>query len=228
MSQTQTNTGNGEEDVDQQKTTPEQPYTNDKEERNIETSSGDNDPGDNTDRTPYMPAQLEITNSPPSTDRQTPRPYDSVNRSPTGSGESVSLTKETPDKSDALYLEKSPASSKEDIENAIANAEEVENNDVPYSNRSDVPESILPKRYVLLLMIFLGFAVVYSLRVNINVAIVAMVNNRTRITKSGKIAVYVSYRSYSTQALMMIVFGFTNLLCFPSLFCCFESYMRPF
>lgn len=51
---------------------------------------------------------------------------------------------------------------------------------------------ILPKRYILLLMMFLGFAVVYSLRVNINVAIVAMVNNRTRITKSGKIVVHVS------------------------------------
>lgn len=52
--------------------------------------------------------------------------------------------------------------------------------------------TILPKRYVLLLMLFLGFAIIYSLRVNINVAIVAMVNNRTRLTRSGKITVRVS------------------------------------
>lgn len=52
--------------------------------------------------------------------------------------------------------------------------------------------TILPKRYVLLLMLFLGFAIIYSLRVNINVAIVAMVNNRTRLTRSGKITVRVA------------------------------------
>ena len=36
-----------------------------------------------------------------------------------------------------------------------------------------------PKRYVLALMIFLGFSVLYALRVNLNVAIGAMCNNHT-------------------------------------------------
>ena len=38
---------------------------------------------------------------------------------------------------------------------------------------------ILPKRYVLAVMIFSGFFIMYALRVNINVAIGAMVNNHT-------------------------------------------------
>ena len=59
-------------------------------------------------------------------------------------------------------------------------------------NEEEEYQPILPKRYVLLLMIFLGFAVVYSLRVNINVAIVAMVNNRTSLTRSGQIRIHVS------------------------------------
>jgi len=36
-----------------------------------------------------------------------------------------------------------------------------------------------PKRYLLALMIFLGFCVLYALRVNLNVAIGAMCNNHT-------------------------------------------------
>ena len=36
-----------------------------------------------------------------------------------------------------------------------------------------------PKRYILALMIFLGFCVLYALRVNLNVAIGAMCNNHT-------------------------------------------------
>lgn len=36
-----------------------------------------------------------------------------------------------------------------------------------------------PKRYILALMVFLGFAVLYALRVNLNVAIGAMCNNHT-------------------------------------------------
>ena len=36
-----------------------------------------------------------------------------------------------------------------------------------------------PKRYVLALMVFLGFSVLYALRVNLNVAIGAMCNNHT-------------------------------------------------
>jgi len=36
-----------------------------------------------------------------------------------------------------------------------------------------------PKRYILALMVFLGFSVLYALRVNLNVAIGAMCNNHT-------------------------------------------------
>ena len=42
----------------------------------------------------------------------------------------------------------------------------------------------LPKRYLLLLLVFLGFVNIYGLRVNLNVALVAMVNNRT-VIKAG-------------------------------------------
>ena len=41
-----------------------------------------------------------------------------------------------------------------------------------------------PKRCVLLLMIFIGFVNIYAMRVNLNVALVAMVNNQT-IIKGG-------------------------------------------
>ena len=54
----------------------------------------------------------------------------------------------------------------------------------------------IPKRYILLFMIFLGFIVIYSMRVNLNVAIVAMVNNRTVILRSGAVRKYVSMFSY--------------------------------
>ena len=40
-----------------------------------------------------------------------------------------------------------------------------------------------PKRYVLLLMIFIGFVNIYAMRVNLNVALVAMVNNQTIIRR---------------------------------------------
>lgn len=36
----------------------------------------------------------------------------------------------------------------------------------------------VPKRYILLLMIFSGFVNIYAMRVNLNVALVAMVNNQ--------------------------------------------------
>ena len=42
----------------------------------------------------------------------------------------------------------------------------------------------IPKRYVLLFLVFLGFVNIYGLRINLNVALVAMVNNRT-YTKGG-------------------------------------------
>ena len=37
----------------------------------------------------------------------------------------------------------------------------------------------IPKRYALLFLVFLGFVNIYGLRINLNVALVAMVNNRT-------------------------------------------------
>ena len=39
----------------------------------------------------------------------------------------------------------------------------------------------VPKRYVLLFLVFLGFVNIYGLRINLNVALVAMVNNRTYV-----------------------------------------------
>ena len=44
-----------------------------------------------------------------------------------------------------------------------------------------------PKRYILLLMIFIGFVNIYAMRVNLNVALVAMVNNQTVISRGVKI-----------------------------------------
>ena len=44
-------------------------------------------------------------------------------------------------------------------------------------------KGVFPKRYVLIIMIFLGFAVQYALRVNLNVAITAMCNNHTTMEK---------------------------------------------
>lgn len=44
-----------------------------------------------------------------------------------------------------------------------------------------------PKRYILLLMIFIGFVNIYAMRVNLNVALVAMVNNQTAIRQGVKI-----------------------------------------
>lgn len=45
----------------------------------------------------------------------------------------------------------------------------------------------VPKRYILLLMIFIGFVNIYAMRVNLNVALVAMVNNQTIIRRGVKI-----------------------------------------
>ncbi len=60
-------------------------------------------------------------------------------------------------------------------------------------NISDDEEQVLiPKRHVLLLMIFLGFINIYAMRVNLNVAIVAMVNNKTVILTNGLVKKYVS------------------------------------
>ena len=44
----------------------------------------------------------------------------------------------------------------------------------------------VPKRYILLLMTFIGFVNIYAMRVNLNVALVAMVNNQTIIRQGVK------------------------------------------
>ena len=45
----------------------------------------------------------------------------------------------------------------------------------------------VPKRYIMLLMIFVGFVNIYAMRVNLNVALVGMVNNQTIIQGGVKI-----------------------------------------
>eukprot|EP00794_Sanderia_malayensis_P005562 gene5562-6248_t len=51
----------------------------------------------------------------------------------------------------------------------------------------DTEQVIIPKRHLLLLMIFLGFINIYAMRVSLNVAIVAMVNNKTVILRNGTV-----------------------------------------
>ena len=159
-----------------------------KDDKDVEQdeSKDDNSVGDTTD---YVSAAAELQQS------KSPTNYDVTNESnktypqkrrgrlakQIGVKISSPLNDDVSD-DDQLYHEKNP----EDIENAI---EEDEGN---RDNEKVEVRSLLPKRHVLLLMIFLGFAVVYSLRVNINVAIVAMVNNRTSITRSGRINIHVS------------------------------------
>ena len=159
-----------------------------KDDKDVEQdeSKDDNSVGDTTD---YVSAAAELQQS------KSPTNYDVTNESnktypqkrrgrlakQIGVKISSPLNDDVSD-DDQLYHEKNP----EDIENAI---EEDEGN---RDNEKVEVRSLLPKRHILLLMIFLGFAVVYSLRVNINVAIVAMVNNRTSITRSGRINIHVS------------------------------------
>ena len=45
----------------------------------------------------------------------------------------------------------------------------------------------VPKRYILLLMTFIGFVNIYAMRVNLNVALIAMVNNQTIIRRGEKV-----------------------------------------
>lgn len=59
-------------------------------------------------------------------------------------------------------------------------------------NSSASPSSF-PKRYILLLMIFIGFVNIYAMRVNLNVALVAMVNNQTIIRRGVKIVKVTSF-----------------------------------
>ena len=107
-------------------------------------------------------------------------PYESSNATPIGTSKILT----SPNKSEEAQLESSARNRQKDVESRTLQSIQP----VPYSDAV-----ILPKRYVLLLMLFLGFAVIYSLRVNINVAIVAMVNNKTVMGKDGKIEVFVSF-----------------------------------
>ena len=59
-------------------------------------------------------------------------------------------------------------------------------------NSSASPSSF-PKRYILLLMIFIGFVNIYAMRVNLNVALVAMVNNQTIVRRGVKIVKVTSF-----------------------------------
>lgn len=52
--------------------------------------------------------------------------------------------------------------------------------------------SCLPKRYLVAIMSFLGFVNVYALRVNLSVALVAMVSNTTKVDQHGNEYVVVS------------------------------------
>lgn len=134
------------------------------------------------DGTEYESAEIQLP------DNSAPSPSKTRNRKTAKNKKEViptSLLSDEVSDDDQLYHERNP----HDVENA-GNVRNAGNDDEPAAGEE--VKSLLPKRYVLLLMIFLGFAVVYSLRVNINVAIVAMVNNRTSITRSGKISVHVS------------------------------------
>lgn len=56
--------------------------------------------------------------------------------------------------------------------------------DVPMSSSRSCFQKI-PKRYIMAFMTFLGFANVYALRVNLSVAIIAMVTNHTTLASDG-------------------------------------------
>ena len=75
-----------------------------------------------------------------------------------------------------------------DIEKTPATPDDQQISSSPSDKRTSQqkPRTIsgFPKRYVLLLMIFIGFVNIYAMRVNLNVALVAMVNNQT-IIKGG-------------------------------------------
>lgn len=75
-----------------------------------------------------------------------------------------------------------------DIENTPAKPDDQQISSSPSDKQTSQlkPRTIggFPKRYVLLLMIFIGFVNIYAMRVNLNVALVAMVNNQT-IIKEG-------------------------------------------
>ena len=155
---------------------------------NQDESKEDNSIGDTTDYVSAA-AELQQSNSPTNydvTNDTKTTPHRRKGGSPKQDGAKLtSLLNDDVSDDDQLYHEKNP----EDVENAVEDEGNRDNEEVEV-------RSLLPKRHVLLLMIFLGFAVVYSLRVNINVAIVAMVNNRTSITRGGRINIHVSTYTY--------------------------------
>jgi len=61
-----------------------------------------------------------------------------------------------------------------------------------------MPVIALPKRYVLSGMIFVGFFVMSGLRVNLNVAIGAMVKNHTAVVDGQTICRVSLYKKYSS------------------------------
>ncbi|GFR81804.1 vesicular glutamate transporter [Elysia marginata] len=68
----------------------------------------------------------------------------------------------------------------QDTHTASESAFSHESRDVSSKPRGDgTPWYILPKRYIIAIMAFLGFANIYALRVNLSVAIVAMTTNRS-------------------------------------------------
>ena len=56
----------------------------------------------------------------------------------------------------------------------------------------DAPDVFLPKRYILAIMMFMGFVNMYAVRVNLNVAIGAMANNHT-VVRNGVAVTVVSF-----------------------------------
>ena len=64
-----------------------------------------------------------------------------------------------------------------------------------------------PKRYVVALLSFLGFLNVYSLRVNLSVALVAMVSNRTRLNDDGTRTLLVSISDVTVICLHQTIFS---------------------
>ena len=65
-----------------------------------------------------------------------------------------------------------------------------------FNDEEDKEVFSIPKRYILAVMIFCGFMNMYAIRVNLNVAIGAMIKNHT-VVKDGKTYVMVSLFSMS-------------------------------
>ena len=94
-----------------------------------------------------------------------------------------------------------------------------EKDDLPYSHGIKKEQNSrggivgVPKRYILLLMIFSGFVNIYAMRVNLNVALVAMVNNQIVLQQGVKSVKVVQYMwsdiwnvSYSSVCLGLSTF----------------------